>query len=451
MAELPEAPVTPRFPAGFVWGAASASYQVEGAVDEEGRGRSIWDTFSHTPGRVLNGDTGDVACDHYHRYPEDVALMAALGLDSYRFSVAWPRIQPDGRGPANQRGLDSYRRLLDALDEHGIKACLTVYHWDLPQALEDAGGWMSRDTAYRFAEYAAIVGEALHDRVALWAPINEAFVHWSEGYGIGRSAPGHALLLDAIPAAHHLLLGHGLAVGALRAAGVHAPIGSVNNLTDVRPASDDPADIATAAAYDVLRNSLFTDPLLCGAYPPGILATYPDLAAAVKPGDEAIIAVRLDFLGVNYYAPEYVRAAANPLGFDFAEVDGFERNGFGEPIDPEGLRRVLLNLQGRYGGRLPPIYVTENGASFPDRLEEDGHVRDDLRIRYLDTHLRALRAAMDEGVDVRGYFVWSLTDNFEWAYGYSQRFGLVYVDFATQRRIPKASFAWYRDLIGAQR
>jgi beta-glucosidase len=447
---VPDPAALPRFPAGFTWGTATAAYQIEGAVGEDGRGTSVWDTFSHTPGRTHEGDTGDVACDHYHRYAEDVALMADLGTDAYRFSVAWPRIQPEGTGPANQRGLDFYRRLLDELDGKGIRAFLTLYHWDLPQALEDKGGWLVRDTALRFAEYAAIVGEALRDRVAWWAPINEAFVHWSEGYAIGAMAPGRAMLFEALPAAHHLLLGHGLAAGALRSAGVTGAIGSVNNLTVVRPASPDPADLVAAGTFDMIRNRLFLEPLLTGAYPGELLAAFPQAAGLVSdPADLATIAAPLDFLGVNHYNPEVLRAEpASPLGFDWVPPTG-ETTGFGWAVDAGAFRETLVGLRDRHGAALPPVYITENGASYPDVPGADGRVDDRARIRYLDGYLRAVRAAMDDGVDVRGYFAWSLLDNFEWAVGYSQRFGLVHVDFETQRRTKKASFAWYRDAIAA--
>ncbi len=446
----------PQFPAGFLWGTATASYQIEGAVHEDGRGQSIWDTYSHTPGKVLGGDTGDVACDHYHRYAEDVALMARLGAGAYRFSVAWPRIQPDGKGPADPRGLDFYRRLLDSLEKHGIAAFVTLYHWDLPQALEDAGGWMARDTAYRFADYSAIVGEALGGRVAFWAPTNEGFGHWAEGYALDIAAPGRHLLFDAFPAAHHLCLGHGLAVQALRAAGVSGAIGTVNNLSVIRPASDQFPDLMAAAMFDTLRNWMFTDVQLKGAYPAELLAALPALAEArdlIQPGDEATAGARLDFLGVNYYGPEVVRAASPETGlpFEYVDEEGVERTGMGSVIEPDGLRQVLANLRQRYGEALPPIYVTENGASFEDKPDAAGHVEDSARIAYLAGHLRALRAAMDEGADVRGYYLWSLLDNFEWRFGYSQRFGIVRVDFDSQRRIPKASFEWYRELIGAQR
>jgi beta-glucosidase len=440
------------FPGGFAWGAATSAYQIEGAVDQDGRGASVWDTFSHTPGRVMGGDTGDVACDHYHRYKDDIALMADLGLTAYRFSMAWPRIQPDGRGPMNQRGLDFYRRLLDELAAHSIDAFVTLFHWDLPQPLEDGGGWLSRDTASRFADYAAVVGEAFRDRVALWAPINEPFVHMSEGYGLGRGAPGRTLLYDALPAGHHLLLGHGLAVRALRAAGVSGLIGTVNNLTVVRAASNDPADQAIATLYDDLRNGMFNEPVLRGSYPTGLVALLPDLDQMVHDGDLATIATPLDFLGVNYYNPEVVKASAeNPLGFDLVEDEGAAHTAFGWPIVPDGLREILVGLKQRYGQDLPPIYVTENGASFADALDERGEVADGPRIEFLEGHLRAVAEAIEAGVDVRGYFVWSLLDNFEWAAGYSQRFGLVYVDYPTQRRIPKASFRWYRDFIATEK
>ncbi len=443
----------PRFPPGFVWGAATAAYQVEGAVHEDGRGESVWDRFSHAPGRVANGDTGDVACDHYHRYPEDVALMAELGVDAYRFSIAWPRIQPDGRGPANERGLDFYRRLLDELAAHGIRASATLFHWDLPQALEDAGGWMSRDTADRFADYASIVGRALGDRMDWWATLNEPFCHWAEGYGMGISAPGRALLFGSFPAAHHLLLGHGLAVRALRVAGVRGGLGIVNHQTVVVPASVAPEDAAAADAYRLIHLGLFNDPVLGGGYPPGLAAAFPSAdLGVVRAGDEAIIASPIDWFGVNYYNPEAVRAAPDaPLGFDWADIDGVDHTGFGWPIVPDGLRDVLVGLASTYGAVLPPVHVTENGAAFPDAVDEHGEVDDPDRVAFLDGHVRALAAAIDAGVDVRGYYVWSLLDNFEWAAGYGQRFGLVYVDYPTQRRIPKASFRWYRDMIGAQR
>ncbi|WP_309237618.1 GH1 family beta-glucosidase [Actinomadura sp. BRA 177] len=450
----------PRFPEGFLWGTATAAYQIEGAVKEDGRGLSIWDSFCAEPGRVKNGDTGDVACDHYHRWPEDVALMAGLGANAYRFSGAWPRIQPDGRGPANTKGLDFYDRLTDALAERDIMPALTLYHWDLPQALQDAGGWMNRDTAHRFAEYAGLVADRLGDRVGVWITLNEPFVHMTEGYGIGTHAPGEALLLDALPAAHHLLLGHGLAVRALRER-TSGHVAITNNYSPVWAASDSQADRAAATAFDALQNRLFTDPLLLGRYPD--LNAYGVTGLPfVRDGDLAIIAAPLDRLGVNYYSPTKVAA---PLGqaaaatgpsvlreverhldgagmpFEDVPINGYPVTAFGWPVVPDGLHELLTGLRDTYGDALPPILITENGCSAPD---EPGRPDRD-RIDYLDGHLRSLHRAIEDGVDVRGYFIWSLLDNFEWAEGFDQRFGLVHVDYTTQRRTPKASYHWLRD------
>ncbi len=448
----------PAFPPDFVWGAATAAYQVEGAVHEGGRGPSIWDTFAHTPGRVRDGQTGDVACDQYHRYPEDVALMADLGLNAYRFSIAWPRIQPNGVGPVNPEGLAYYDRLVDALLARGISPAPTLYHWDLPQALEDAGGWLSRDTAYRFADYAGLVAARLADRVPRWITLNEPFIQLAFGYALGTQAPGRSLLLGALPAGHHLLLGHGLATTALRDAGAREVL-ITHNYTPVEPASDSPADGFAAEVYDLLHNRMLTDPLL--------LRRYPDLSALGLPADAApphvadgdldIIAAPLDGLGVNYYNPSRIAAAGPddtnpfaPLPFVPVPIAEAPVTGFGWPIVPSGLRDLLLQLRARYGAELPPITVTENGCAFPDAVGPDGAVHDPDRIAYLDGHLRALHEAIGAGVDVRGYFVWSLLDNFEWAEGYSQRFGLVHVDFATGRRTPKDSYAWLRDRLRTQ-
>jgi beta-glucosidase len=446
----------PAFPPSFVWGAATASYQIEGAVTEGGRGASIWDTFVHTPGRIKNGDTGDVACDHYHRYAEDIALMADLGLDAYRFSVSWPRIQPDGKGAPNPDGVAFYDRLVDALLERGIAPHVTLYHWDLPQSLEDDGGWLVRDTAERFAEYAGHVHAALGDRVARWITLNEPFVATAYGYALGSHAPGRTLLGAAFPTAHHQLLGHGLAVRALRAAGLGAAeIGVTQNMAPTWPASaDDAGDRAAAANLEAVQNHTYCDPILLGRYPDGLDALYPgaDLAV-IKDGDLAAIAAPIDFLGVNYYAPNQVRApgADNPLGFELVPFEGVEHTGFDLPVLPQAFTELLLGLRERYGAALPPIYITENGAAFDDQPDAEGRVADDRRVAYLDSHLRAVHEAMAAGVDVRGYFCWSLLDNFEWAEGYSQRFGLVRVDFETQRRTPKASYAWFRDVIAASR
>ncbi|WP_035802902.1 GH1 family beta-glucosidase [Kitasatospora mediocidica] len=440
-------------PAGFRWGVSTAAYQVEGAVDEDGRGPSIWDVFASRPGAVRDGSTGRVACDHYHRYAEDVELMRELGLDGYRFSIAWPRIQPTGRGTANPAGLAFYDRLVDALLAAGITPLPTLFHWDLPQALEDGGGWLARDTAYRFAEYSEIVADRLGDRVPAWITLNEPFVHMVYGYALGIHAPGRTLMLDALPAAHHQLLGHGLAAAALRERGHEVMI--ANNLTPVWSASDSEADLAAAAAYDALHNRLFTDPLLLGRYPD--LSAYgvgEDLGDCVRPGDLKLIAAPgLDGLGVNYYNPTRIAAPTEPAGLPFAEaeIEGVPRTAFGWPVVPDGLRGLLVGLRDRYGDALPPITITENGCSVADEPAPDGTVHDQPRINYLAGHLDALAEAAAQGVDVRGYYTWSLIDNFEWAEGLSQKFGLVHVDFETQRRTPKASYGWYRDLIAAQR
>ncbi len=437
-----------RFPPGFLFGTATAAYQVEGAAAEDGRGPSVWDTFSHTPGRVANGDTGDVACDSYHRYGEDVRLLAGLGVQAYRFSVSWSRVLPAGAGTVNQAGLDYYRRLVDALRDAGIEPAATLFHWDLPQALEDTGGWLSRDTAARFADYATVLADALGDRVGRWITLNEPVVVTWNGHVEGTHAPGRTLGAGAFPVAHHQLLGHGLAVGALRAA-ADTPVGITNNYGVIRPASGSAADVAAAELRDALHNQLFTDPVLLGAYPPALR----ELAAGtVRDGDLATIAAPVDFLGVNYYFPELIRAdPAAPFGAAEAPWPDGPRTAFGWPVVPEGFTETLIWLKDRYGDALPPVYVTENGAAYDDVPGADGAVHDPDRVSYLDSHLRAVRAAIDAGVDVRGYYCWSLLDNFEWAQGFSKRFGLVHVDFATLARTPKDSYGWYRDLIAAQR
>ncbi|MEV4837145.1 GH1 family beta-glucosidase [Nonomuraea sp. NPDC049486] len=433
----------------FLWGTATAAYQIEGAADEGGRGPSVWDTFSREPGRTRSGHTGDVACDHYHRWREDVALMAGLGVNAYRFSLSWPRIQPSGSGPVNAEGLDFYDRLVDALLAEGITPVPTLFHWDLPQALEDGGGWLARDTAHRFAEYAALAAGRLADRVRMWITLNEPFVHMAYGYAMGIHAPGRALMLDALPVAHHQLLGHGLAAGALRAAGAEQVL-ITNNCTPVWPASDSEADLAAAGAYDVLHNRLFNDPVLLGKYP--------DLSAYgmtnldfVHDGDLDVIATPLDGIGINYYNPTRIAAPSSEgLPWEDAGISGYPTTAFGWPVVPDGLRELLVRLKDRYGDRLPPVYVTENGCSQEDVPGPDGVVDDRGRIAFLEQHIEAMRRAGREGVDVRGYFVWSLLDNFEWAEGYHQRFGLVHVDFPTQRRTPKASYAWLRDFLSSE-
>ncbi len=445
-------PGFPRFPASFAWGAATAAYQIEGAVSEDGRGTSVWDDFCHLPGKIRDGHTGDVAADHYHRWREDVDLMAGLGLTTYRFSIAWPRVQPSGSGEVNKPGLDFYDRLTDALCAAGITPVATLFHWDLPSPLEQAGGWLSRDTAQRFADYAGIVAARLADRIPMWITLNEPFVVMTLGYGLGIHAPGRELMLHALPAAHYLLLGHGLANRALRGAGARQ-VAITNSYSPALPASDDPADVAAASAYDVLHNRLFTDPVLLRHYPD--LRGFGPEAAGLLPiedGDLDVIAAPVDAIGVNYYNPTRLSALpGSPLPFQLEPIPGYPVTAFGWPVIPGGLRDILIELRTRYGDGLPPIYVTENGCSRADVPAADGTVADPERISYLDGHIRAVHEAMAAGVDVRGYFVWSLIDNFEWSEGYHQRFGLVYVDFDTQARLPKDSYIWYRGLIAAQR
>jgi beta-glucosidase len=446
----------PRFPAGFHWGVATAAYQIEGAVNEGGRGVSIWDTFCQRPGVIKDGHTGAVATDSYHRWEEDVALLAGLGVTAYRFSIAWPRVQPGGTGPANRAGLDFYDRLTDALLAAGITPVPTLYHWDLPQPLEDEGGWMERQTAHRFADYAAMTAERLADRIGLWITLNEPFVVTALGYALGIYAPGRAYMLGALPTAHHQLLGHGLATAALRAAGARRVV-ITNNYSPAWPASDNNADRAAARAYDILQNWMFTDPLLLGRYPDltlfGLGGDDPASGlACVRDGDLAVIAAPLDGIGVNYYSPTRLSALPDsPLPFRMEPFPGYPVTAFGWPVIPAGLTDMLSLLARRYGAALPPLYITENGCSTDDILNPDGTVDDQLRIDYVDGHLRAVHTAITAGIDVRGYFHWTLADNFEWSEGFSQRFGLVYVDHQTQARTPKRSYNWYRDLIAAQR
>lgn len=445
------------FPANFAFGAATSAYQIEGAVDEDGRGASSWDRFCAEPGRVKGGASGAVADDHYHRFGDDVALMKALGLTHYRFSIAWPRIVPTGSGASNPKGLDFYDRLIDALLAAGIKPVATLFHWDTPAPLEDAGGWMVRDTALRFADYAALVGKRYADRVAMWMPLNEPLSLTSMGYMLGLHAPGKQLGMAALAAAHHQLLAHGLGVGALRAAGASA-IGIANVHAPTWPASAASADVDAAKIYDDLVNWTFADPLLVGTYPAGVAELMP-----VQADDLKIIAAPLDWYGVNYYNPTRVGApdgraaiidgaaiAAQPL-FSIQDIAGYPQTDFGWPVIPAGLEEILTQLQARYGAKLPPIYITENGCSYSDGPGADGRVRDARRVEYVSSHLGALQAAMGRGIDVRGYFAWSLMDNFEWAAGYDQRFGLIHVDYETLQRTPKDSFHWYRALIQKNR
>jgi beta-glucosidase len=451
-----------RFPDNFLWGVSTAAYQIEGAAREGGRGPSIWDTFSHTPGKVRRGDTGDIACDAYHRLDSDLDLMTDLGVRAYRFSIAWPRIQPSGSGPANAEGLDYYRRLIAGLRERGIEPVATLYHWDLPQPLEDAGGWPRRETAERFAEYVAITARALGDGVSQWITLNEPYVVANNGYRQGTHAPGRTDEAAATAATHHLLLGHGLALRALRAElGSGCSVGLTLNLTVARPTSD--AAQPVADAIEAEQNWVFLDPVISGAYPvgelPPSLLPGPEL---IRPGDMATISAPIDFLGVNYYRPATVglrgeqdelrsgekRISGHP-GAVMITPDDTPVSDMGWPIDASGLYDLLVKLH----ARMPqlPLYITENGMAAEDYVDPEGGVDDQERITYLHTHLDAAARAIDSGVDLRGYFCWSLLDNFEWAEGYQKRFGIVYVDYSTQRRIPKASAAFYSEVMRAGR
>ncbi len=450
-----------NFPDGFAWGVATASYQIEGAVAEDGRGPSIWDTFTHTPGTVSDGSVGDVACDHYHRYAEDLDLLSSLNATHYRFSVAWSRVQPDGSGSLNRAGLDFYSRLVDGLLDRGIVPWLTLYHWDLPQALEDAGGWPGRDTALRFADYAAATYQHLGDRVRHWTTLNEPWCSAFLGYGNGVHAPGRQDPVAALRASHHLLLGHGLAVQRLRDAGLGGDqqVGLTLNLWPVAAVTDQPDDLDAARQVDGISNRWFLDPVLAGSYPRDVIDDLAPITdhSYLRDGDERTIAQPLDFLGINYYLPTFVRRRRTEDGppgdgrggawigaTDVESVpQGFPRTDMGWEVEPDGLRRLLLRLRDDYPA--PPLYVTENGIALRDVVEPDGTVLDPARIAYLDGHLRSCRQAIDAGVDLRGYFVWTLTDNFEWAYGFSKKFGLVHLDPETQRRIPKSSARWFAD------
>ncbi|MGW7277736.1 GH1 family beta-glucosidase [Streptomyces sp. NPDC054844] len=428
----------PRFPDGFLWGVSTSAHQIEGAA--ELRGPSVWDVFASEPGRVKDGSTAAVACDHYHRYREDVALLADLGVDAYRFSVSWPRVDSPG-------GLGFYDRLVDELCAAGVRPVPTLFHWDLPAGLD----WLDRDTASRFAQYVSVVADRLGDRVGKWITLNEPAEHTLLGHALGAHAPGRKLLFDALPVAHHQLLAHGLAVRALRASGA-AGIGIANSHGPTWPASDEAADREAADFYDVLLNRLFADPVLTGRYPDGIGELMPGDVRA----DLEIIAEPLDWYGVNYYAPTRVGAPQGAetesggltfpaeLPFSVRGIEDRPLTDFGWPVVPEGLTELLTGFRDRYGDRLPPVVITENGCSYEGLDDQD-------RITYLDGHVRALHRALEAGVDVRGYFVWSLLDNFEWAEGYARRFGLVHVDFATLKRTPKASYGWFREMVRAQR
>lgn len=443
---------TLRFPDGFVWGTATAAYQVEGAVHADGRGESIWDRFSHTPGKTLGGANGDIACDHYNRWPEDLDLMRDLGVRAYRFSIAWPRILPSGRGRVNQAGLDFYRRLVDGLLERGITPYATLYHWDLPQALQDEGGWPVRTTAEAFAEYAGVAVRALGDQVNHWMTINEPWCVSFLSHQIGAHAPGLTDWNLALPASHHTLLAHGLGLREIRRHAPRAEAGIVLNYTAAVPHSREPGDVAAARRFDGYYNRWFTDPIYGMGYPADIVAAYseagylPQGLSFVEPGDMELIAGPTDFQGVNYYTRSVIAAGENGQPWREVRYDT-PRTDMDWEIYPQGLYELLLRLYSHYGAQ--KLYITENGASYSDGPDDEGRVRDARRTEYLRVHFEACLRAIAAGVPLAGFFVWSLLDNFEWALGYQQRFGLVHVDYETLRRTPKDSFHWYSQVIAA--
>jgi beta-glucosidase len=437
------------FPADFVWGAATAAYQIEGAVDADGRGESIWDRFSATPGKVRNGETGAIACDFYNRYPEDVRLIRSLGLDAFRFSIAWPRVLPEGRGRVNEAGLDFYDRLVDELLGNGVEPYVTLYHWDLPQALEDRGGWPARETAEAFVEYVEAVAGRLGDRVTHWITHNEPWVVAWLGYSWGVHAPGRTSDADAIATSHHLLLSHGWAVDVLRREAPNAQVGITLNLAHVDAAGDTPEDLDAARIVDGNLNRWYLDPLFRGAYPEDMLEHYAPDAPDVRDGDLEAISAPIDFLGVNNYSRHLVRASANGEGPHMVRDPESQYTDMGWEIYPQGLYQVLARVRDDYGP--PAIYITENGAAFGDIRGHDGRVHDPERRDYIAQHVDAVGRALEEGVPMKGYFVWSLLDNYEWAFGYGKRFGIVYVDYPTLERVPKDSALWYRDFVAGQR
>jgi beta-glucosidase len=430
-----------KAPKNFIWGVSTSSYQIEGAAHEDGRGLSIWDTYSKIPGKIKNNDTGDVACDHYHRYREDVALMQEFGVQAYRFSVAWPRIFPQGRGAINKAGLAFYDRLVDTILAAGIEPWLCLYHWDLPQALGDKGGWTNRDCAQWFAEYTEVVAHHYGDRVKRFATVNEPSVFTLFGFALGGQAPGivdRSMLLRAI---HHVNLGHGAAIDRLRAKVKGASLGAIHNCQPCRPAIDTPENRVAAETLDAYWNLAFPDPQLRGVYPPQIADL---MTPYLKSDDLKHINRPVDWFGLNHYSPNYVVASdSTPLGLWFGDAPAnVPRSTMGWPVEPAAFNEILTRMHKRYG---LPIYVTENGTAYADKPAPDGRVSDEPRIAYLKSYTAAMFEAMAAGVDVRGYFVWALLDNFEWSSGYSERFGLVYVDYPTQRRLPKDSFRWFAE------
>jgi len=429
-----------KFPHNFLWGAATASYQIEGAWNEDGKGESIWDRFSHTPGKISDHSTGDIACDHYHRYQDDIVLMRQLGLKAYRFSMSWPRILPTGRLILNPKGMDFYDRLVDALCAANIEPFITLYHWDLPQALQDEGGWENRNTCHAFADYAALMAKHLGDRVKYWATFNEPSVVALDGNLVGEHAPGLQEPRIAFQVAHHLMVAHGLATQAIRGVNPDLNIGIVLNLWGADAASDNPADVAAANAAWERSETHFLDPLFKGHYPLYLHDLLGDNFPKIQDGDLALIAQELDFLGINFYSRNLITANGN-----IDPVPDSEYTEMGWEVCAPALRRLLNRINREY--QLPPIYITENGAAFKDEVSADGKVHDPRRLDYLKNHFIQTRLAMQDGVDVRGYFVWSLFDNFEWGHGYTKRFGIIRVDYETQERIIKDSGEWYADVI----
>ena len=447
------------FPADFIWGAATSSYQIEGAAQEDGRGISIWDTFSKTPGKVAHGDTGDVANDHYHRYPQDIALMKDLGLQGYRFSFAWPRMFPLGDGVREERGFDFYDRLIDSVLEAGIEPLATLYHWDLPQALEDKGGWVHRDIVSRFADYSTAVVERFGDRVKKFTPINEPWVVAWLGHGIGIHAPGIKDRASAFAAAHHTVLAHAASTNAMRAVRSDILTGPVLNQANYVPDDvNDPFQVHTAEVLDAVQNRFWMDAFMYGRYPEILLKEFgEELNAVIQEGDLQAATIKNDFIGINFYFDSRVGAEVKGLdqwhsisslfGAASDETPSGPLTDMGWPLTPEGLENLLVRWHKEHGDKLPDLYVTENGVAYGDGPDSEGRIRDLRRIDYLRTHLKAVSKAIDQGAPVKGYYQWSLMDNFEWALGYEKRFGIIYVDFDTQERIIKDSGYWYRDQI----
>ncbi|RZJ13724.1 MAG: beta-glucosidase [Rubrivivax sp.] len=440
---MSQAPLHRQFPPDFVWGVATSSFQIEGAAFEDGKGESIWDRFCKQPGAIADASNGEVACDHFHRLEQDLDLIASLGVNAYRFSIAWPRVQALGHGEFNPKGLDFYERLVDGLKKRGIQAWATLNHWDLPQGLQDRGGWNDRDTVHRFVDYARHVQARLGDRLAGITTHNEPWVVATLGHDKGIFAPGIKSRKVAAQVSHHLLLSHGLGVQALRADGAKAQLGIVLNLSSTVPATAMPADIAAAKLADSHSRRWYADPLFKGHYPDDALADLGADAPVVQPGDMANIAVPMDYLGINFYTRSVISASGEDWN---AKGRGLAVSDMDWEVYPQGLTDLLVQMHHDYA-KLPPMFVTENGGAFPDKIANNGRVQDDDRIGYLKGHIAAVASAMQQGVNMGGYMVWSLLDNFEWASGYAKRFGIVHVDYHTQARTPKASADWYRQLL----